>query len=103
MSVETIEGYLMDVACIRKHRRDRLAEAAQAHTRECALMGHCVESGYGLVDEGGRLTILDTEATPSVVDAVEATDREQGIRLRVEREEEDGEMRTIHVEETADA
>lgn len=98
MARETFEGYVMDVACIRKNRRDGLAEAAEAHTRGCALMGHCIESGYGLVDEDGRIMLLDAQATPEVMALVRASDREHGIRIRVEREEEDGEMRTRTVE-----
>ena len=71
---ETVEGYLIDVECIRKNARDELLEKARDHSSECALMGHCVESGYGIVTENDRLTVLDSEATPMIVDAVEETD-----------------------------
>jgi hypothetical protein len=62
-------------------------------------MGHCVESGYGIVPEDDRLILLDAEATPNVVDVVEASDTEEGIRLHVRREERDGAMETVNVEE----
>jgi|GEM_PF-4836338 len=55
-------------------------------------MGHCVESGYGIVTEDDRVTMLDPEATPQVVDVVEASDRDEGIRLRATRAERDGAM-----------
>ncbi|WP_227356060.1 hypothetical protein [Haladaptatus salinisoli] len=96
---ETTEGYLMDGGCIRKNARDELLEKARTHTRECALMGHCIESGYGIVSEDDRLVMLDPEATRKVVDIVEATDTEEGIRLRVAREKQDGQMETTTVEE----
>lgn len=95
----TVEGYLMDVGCIRKNPRDDLVAKAREHTRDCALMGHCVESGYGLVTEDDRVTVLDPEATPQVVDTVEASDTERGIRLHVTREKRDGQMETTAVEE----
>lgn len=95
---ETVEGYVIDGACVRKNARDELLEKARTHTRECALMGHCVESGYGIVSGDDRLTLLDPAATRQVVDAVEASDEQEGIRLRVTREERDGEMETMDVE-----
>ena len=96
---ETVEGYLIDVRCIRKNARSELHERASTHTSECALMGHCVESGYGVVAEDDRLTLLDPDATPPIVSAVRDSDREEGIRLRVSREERDGKMHTVSVEE----
>lgn len=100
---ETLEGYVIDVGCVRKKSRDDLRERARTHSRECALMGHCVESGYGIVTDEDRLAVLDAAATPKVVDAVEESDTEEGIRLRVRREEEDdGTLETTEVEEVTD-
>ncbi|MFC7139960.1 hypothetical protein ACFQMA_08950 [Halosimplex aquaticum] len=96
---ETVEGYVMDAGCIRKNARDELLENARSHTRDCALMGHCVESGYGIVTEDDRVTMLDPEATPAVVNVVEASGRDKGIRLRVTREERDSAMETTDVTE----
>ena len=86
MAAETVDGYVIDVGCIRKNARDELLEKARTHSWECALMGHCVESGYGIVTDDDRLTILDPEATPEIANAVEESDTEEGIRLRVQRE-----------------
>lgn len=66
-------------------------------------MGHCVESGYGLVDETGRVHLLDTHATPRVVAVLQQTEIDCGIRLRAERENDHGERRTAHVELTSGA
>lgn len=98
-ATETVEGYVIDVGCIRKNARDDLLESARTHTKECALMGHCVESGYGIVTEDDRLTVLDPTATTDVVDVVEDSALEEGIELRVTREERDGKMETVAVEE----
>ena len=98
-STETVEGYVIDGGCIRKHHREDLLDAARTHTAECALMGHCIESGYGIVTEEDRLTLLDPEATRRIDDVVEASDADPGIRLRVNREERDGAMETTNVEE----
>ena len=98
-TTETVEGYVIDIACVRKNTRDDLSEKAHNHPSQCALMGHCAESGYGIVTEDDRLTLLDPKATRRVVDAVERSDTEEGIRLRVTREDRDGTMDTIAVEE----
>lgn len=99
MSTETLDGYVIDTGCIRKNPRDELLEKARTHTRECALMGHCVESGYGIVTDEDRLTVLDPEATPKIVNTVVESDTEEGIRLRVQREAQNGSMETTSVEE----
>lgn len=97
---ETVEGYVVDIACIRKYPRRELLERARRHTRDCVLMGHCVESGYGLVNESG-VTLLDDHATPEIVAAVKGSSKEDGIRLRAIREFQNGEMHTTRVDELA--
>lgn len=96
---ETVEGYVVDTACIRKYPGEELLARARTHTRECALMGHCIESGYSLVSDNGRVTVLDTEATPLVVTALRNSDKGQGIKLRATRKMQKNEMETSHVEE----
>ena len=96
---ETLDGYVIDVACVRKYPQAELAGRARAHTRKCVLMGHCIESGYALVSDDGRLMLLDDDATPLVVDAVQKSERQRGIRLRVERSTREDEMHTSHVRE----
>ena len=62
-------------------------------------MGHCMESGYGLVNNQGTPLLLEPASTPQVVQAIRRSGRDQGVRLRVEREMQDGEMRTTHLSE----
>lgn len=97
---ETVEGYVVDIACLRKYPRSEWLERARAHTQQCALMGHCVESGYGLVDDG-RVALLDDDATPRVVNALQSSSRKSGIRLRATRRMADQHMQTFKVEEVA--
>jgi len=71
----------------------------ESHGSLRALKGHCVESGFGLVSEDGRVALLDPTATPLVLDAVRASSRAAGIRLRVLREPDGEAMSTTRVEE----
>lgn len=98
---ETLEGYVVDLMCLRQYPQDELFERGRAHTKRCAMMGHCIESGYGLVDQRGRLTLLEPSATSQVLAAVRASDRDHGIWLRAVRELEDGDMVTQEVIEAA--
>lgn len=97
-ATEVLEGYVVDLACLRKYASSEMLARASRHTRSCALMPHCIESGFGLVSADGQLVPLDTGATMGVVDALRSTDEENGVRLRVEREREGEEMRTRSVE-----
>ena len=96
---ERVAGYVVDLACIRRYPKDQLPTRSRAHTKRCAMMGHCVESGYGLVDELARVQPLDAAATPLVYEALQASARDHGIWLVVERRNNDDEMETVRVEE----
>lgn len=62
-------------------------EEADNHSKECALIGHCIENGYGIVSKDDHLTLLDAEATRKVVDVVEQSDTRQGIHRQVTHDE----------------
>lgn len=94
---ETVEGYLVDIACLRRYPSEQVLVRAREHTVACARMGHCVESGYGIVDDRGQVHLLDASATPRVLEKLDDA-REQGARLRVQRREDEGDMETQAVE-----
>lgn len=96
---ETLEGYIVDIACLRRYPRAHWLDKARTHSRTCSLEGHCLESGYGLVGEDGSLALLDTAATLKIADLVRRSDRDQGARARVVRSVEGGEATTVEVTE----
>lgn len=71
---ENLEGYVVDIICLRKYPQDELLERAKVHTRKCSLAGHCTESGFGLVDEKGQISLLDPHSTPQLLDAIVSSD-----------------------------
>jgi hypothetical protein len=99
---ETLNGYVMDAACVRKSPRRELMERAKVHTRDCGLTGHCAESRFVLIDETGAIALLDDAATLMVVDAIRRSERSHGIKLRARRDREGETMRTSRVEEIVD-
>lgn len=94
---EHLEGYVVDIACLRKYPAGEYAERARRHSKDCALMGHCVESGFGLVDDDGTVSLLDSAATVKVLDAVRGAPGEQGVRLRVTRRFDGEAAQTLEV------
>ena len=96
-ALETIEGYVVDIACLRKYALSTTHEQAQNHSKHCALMGHCIESGYGLVTNEGQVALLDATATPAVISALQASEGEKGIRLSVTRKLHGAEMQVVDV------
>lgn len=94
---ETWTGYVIDIACVRKVPSADLLDRAAAHTTECTLMGHCVESGFALVDDG-HAHLLEPTATTDVVRQLLRTDQKQGLRLQVVRELDGHEMRTVEIQ-----
>lgn len=92
---EELTGYVVDLACLRKYPQDETLERARVHTRACAVMPHCVESGYGVVTADGRVVPLDVHATPLIYQALQRSDRERGIKVTAKRRRDDEEMKTV--------
>lgn len=82
---EVIEGYVVDLACIRRYPSSEMPDRARRHTTSCALMGHCIESGYGIGQGNGSVFPLVTHATPLILDAAHRSQWQTGLRVRVSR------------------
>ena len=60
LAAEKVEGYLVDKACSAKVVKGGV-DAAKAHTKDCALMPNCKESGYGVVTADGKFLKFDKD------------------------------------------
>lgn len=95
---ETWAGYVIDITCVRKSPSADLIDRASAHTTACGLMGHCIESGFALIDYDGGVHLLEPDATTDVVRELLRTGVDEGLRLQVTRELDGHEMRTVDVQ-----
>lgn len=95
---ETLEGYVVDIICLRKYSQYARLPRARTHTVACGLKGHCIESGSGLVGDQGSVMLLDPAATPLVVATLQRLGSGKGVRLRVKREMTGEDMETVQVE-----
>ena len=76
----TFAGYLLDQMCGAEVKDT--AKAAE-HSKECALMDHCVAAGYGIFAEG-KFIKFDAQGNKKAKAFLESSKREKGILVIVE-------------------
>jgi hypothetical protein len=76
-SAETFKGVsVVDVNCSKK-----VAEAADTHTRACALK--CEASGFGIITNDKKFLKFDAAGNKQIVDALKASDKKDHLRVDV--------------------
>ncbi len=76
----TFAGYLLDQMCGAEVKDT--AKAAE-HSKECALMDHCVAAGYGIFTEG-KFIVLDAQGNKKAKAFLESIKKEKGILVILE-------------------
>jgi hypothetical protein len=79
VKIETIKGTIIDNACAHAQKEKNLDEFVKTHTKECALMPQCVESGYSILSNG-NLTKFDKESNFKIIEFLKV----EGNKLNVE-------------------
>lgn len=77
-----ITGVLVDRHCAAKVAQEG-QKAAQAHTRECALMPDCLAAGYAVYTADNKLLILDAAGNKSAEAALRASQKKNDLRVQV--------------------
>ena len=77
-----VEGILMDKMCSAKALKDGM-KAAQAHTRDCALMDDCVKSGYGVYTQDGKFLAFDASGNKKALAALKAHKGKDNLKVKV--------------------
>lgn len=93
-SMERVEGYVVDMHCIRQWPQAQWQERARKHLTTCAE--EHLESGFCLVD--GCAVPLDPAATQMVLRTLREIGDEKGALLRALRKNSDGMMVTTYVD-----
>ena len=92
LAAENVEGILVDKACSGKIVEKGYG-AAKMHTKMCALMDGCKASGFGVVTADGKFLKLDAEGDKQAVKALEATDKNDNITVKVDGEVSGGNLK----------
>ena len=80
-----LKGYLMDRMCSAKAVKEGV-KAAQAHTKDCALMPDCVKAGYGVFLREGKFIAFDAEGNKKAEEALKAHKGKDNLRVVVDGE-----------------
>jgi len=80
LAAETVNGILVDQAC----SADMSYDDAKEHSKECAMMDDCKKSGFGVVTADGKFLKFDAAGDKKALEAIEATDKEEGITISVD-------------------
>jgi hypothetical protein len=89
-----LTGYVVDVRCATRHAQDKPEDAmkfAAAHTKECALKGECVRSGYGIFADGQWFP-FDAKGNELAKDLIEKTQKKDHIKMTVEGAKHEGKI-----------
>lgn len=82
LAAEKIEGYLVDKMCSTEVLKGG-ADAAKAHTKECALMDSCKDSGFGVVTADGKFIKFDADGDRYAVKMLGLKNSEDNIQATV--------------------
>ena len=77
-----LEGFLVDKMCSAKVAKGG-QKAAAMHTKDCALMPPCEESGYGVVTSDNKFIMFDKAGNEKAVAALKATDKKDNLKVHV--------------------
>jgi hypothetical protein len=94
----TVEGYVVDIACLRRYPETEYAKRSRAHTTGCVADGSLRRERLRPGRRRRSPPPLDTHATPHVVAVLREASTTEAVYLVVERTWEDGEMVTQQVQ-----
>jgi hypothetical protein len=101
-----VKGYLIDNMCAGEPEEDKDFEAAaKEHSLSCALMSHCVKSGFA-VAEGRTLYVLDAAGNKLAEKALKAAKdpkSQKGLHVEVEGTLEGSTLKATKLTEVAAA
>ena len=81
----TVEGYIIDNACAGAHSKDAtFGDTVKKHSKSCALMNSCVESGYAVYTSDSKLYKFDGAGNKSAEALLRETETKAGISVVVE-------------------
>ncbi len=83
LAAAEVQGFLVDKMCSVKVVKEGQA-AAQKHTRDCALMEPCVQSGYGVMTPDGKFLALDDAGNKKAEQALRASKKKDNLKVKVD-------------------
>lgn len=90
----TLKGTIIDNMCA-DGSKENLAEFVKTHTKQCALMEHCVASGFSIYADG-ELHKFDAASNKKIAEFLKKTD--SNLQVVVNAEKSDKELSLVSIE-----
>ena len=78
---QTINGYLVDVACARENATNPQPGFAAKHDKGCLQMPECVQTGYAILTEDNRILKLDKQSNETAKNLIANTDKKDNWKV----------------------
>jgi hypothetical protein len=80
---QTLNGYLVDVACASENAEKPKADFGAKHSKKCLTMPECEESGYALVTADNKVIKFDAASNEQAKKLIAATDKDKDWKVAV--------------------
>lgn len=90
----TIKGDIIDNMCAGTQKAEDLANFVKTHTKECALMQDCVESGYSIFADG-KLSKFTKDSNSKIEEFLKKTDSKLQVIVTVKQAGDELELVSI--------
>lgn len=81
--VLSFKGDIIDNMCAAENK-DHLADFLKTHSKECALMSHCVASGYSIFSDG-KLYKFDQASNKKIEEFLRQPDSKLQVSVKAEK------------------
>jgi hypothetical protein len=78
---QTINGYLVDVACARENAMHPEPGFAAKHDKGCLQMDECVQTGYAILTEDNRIIRFDKQSNDTAKSLIAGTDKKDNWKI----------------------
>ena len=80
---QTLNGYLVDVACASENIEKPKADFGAKHSKTCLQMPECTESGYGVLTADNQLTKFDKDSNEQIKKFIADTAKDKDWKVTV--------------------
>jgi len=81
VKTQTINGYLVDVACASDFASHREPGFAAKHTKGCLQMPECAQSGYAILTDANKVLKLDKQSNETAKKLIADTDKKDNWKI----------------------
>jgi hypothetical protein len=78
---QTINGYLVDVACARENATHPEPGFAAKHDKGCLQMDECVQTGYAILTDDNKIIRFDKQSNETAKSFIASTDKKDNWKI----------------------